>query len=179
MKKLPIILGLLLALSLVVVGFGCNAEEPIPSGVPPEGPVPLPPEEAGKDVSVDDSYAGKEVEVAVGGSLTVHLKSDPATGFEWELVTITDETVLVEVEHEYVGPEAEAPEEAGGEEEPVPPPAPAPAPPPPPAPVLPKEEWWTFKALKQGESIISMEYSQPREGGTKAARTFVLTVIVK
>jgi predicted secreted protein len=135
----------------------------------------LPPEEADKEVSVDDSYAGKEVEVAVGGSLTVHLKSDPATGFEWELVTITDETVLEEVEHEYVGPEAEAPEEAGGEEEP----APAPAPPPPPEPVLPKEEWWTFKALKQGESIISMEYSQPWEGGTKAARTFVLTVIVK
>lgn len=161
MKKLPIILGLLLALSLVVVGFGCRAKQPVPPEVPPEG--------AREDVSVDDSYAGKEVEVAVGGSLTVHLKSDPATGFEWELVTITDETVLVEVEHEYVGPEAEAPEGPGSKEEPVAPPEPVP----------PKEEWWAFKALKQGESIISMEYSQPWEGSTKAARTFVLTVIVK
>lgn len=153
--------------SLVIVAFGCAAEEP--EEVVPEGLVPLPPEEAREEVSVDDSYAGKEVEVAVGGSLTVHLKSDPATGFEWELVTITDETVLEEVEHKYVGPEAVAPEGPGGKEEPVAPPEPMP----------PKEEWWTFKALKQGESIISMEYSQPWEGGTKAARTFVLTVIVK
>ena len=167
MKKLSMILSLLLVVSLVMVAFGCAAEEP--EEVVPEGPVPLPPEEARKDVSVDDSYSGEEVEVAVGGSLTVHLKSDPATGFKWELITITDETVLVEVGHKYVGPEAEAPEGPGGKEEPVPPPEPVP----------PKEEWWTFKALKQGESIISMEYSQPWEGGTKAARTFVLTVIVK
>ena len=167
MKKLSLILVLILAVLLVMGVFGCVAEEP--EEVVPEGPVPLPPEGAREEVSVDDSYAGEEVEVAVGGSLIVHLKSDPATGFKWELVTITDETVLVEVDHNYVGPEAEAPEGAGGKEEPVAPPEPVP----------PKEEWWTFKALKQGESIISMEYSQPWEGGTKAARTFVLTVIVK
>jgi predicted secreted protein len=37
----------------------------------------------------------------------------------------------------------------------------------------------TFKALKKGESSISMEYSQPWDGGTKAAETFELTVLVR
>lgn len=85
MKKWSIILSLLLVVSLVMVGFGCKAEE----SVPPEGPVPLPPEEARKDVSVDDSYAGEEVEVAVGGSLIVHLKSEPTTGFKWEQPSVS------------------------------------------------------------------------------------------
>jgi inhibitor of cysteine peptidase len=43
----------------------------------------------------------------------------------------------------------------------------------------PGKEIWTFKALKKGQSSISMEYSQPWEGGTKAAETFQLTVVVK
>ena len=64
MKKLSLILVLILAVLLVMGVFGCVAEEP--EEVVPEGPVPLPPEGAGKEVSVDDSYAGKEVEVAVG-----------------------------------------------------------------------------------------------------------------
>jgi len=50
---------------------------------------------------------------------------------------------------------------------------------PPPPPGTPGKEVWTFKALKQGKSIISMEYSRPWEGGTKAEWTFVLTVVVK
>jgi len=129
----------------------------------------LPSEKARKDVSVDDSYAGKEAEVAVGGSFTAHLKSDPATGFEWELAAITDQTVLVEVEQDYVGPAAEAPGEPDDKEEPVASPEPVP----------PREERWIFKAPRQGESMIPMEYSQPWEGGTKAARSFVLTVIVR
>ncbi len=41
------------------------------------------------------------------------------------------------------------------------------------------EEAWTFKALKEGESTISMEYSRPWEGGEKREWTFILTVSVK
>jgi len=92
MKRPSVALSLLLVVSLVIVAFGCAAGEP--EEMVPEGPVPLPSEKARKDVSVDDSYAGKEAEVAVGGSFTAHLKSDPATGFEWELAAITDQTVL-------------------------------------------------------------------------------------
>jgi len=118
-----------------------------------------------KQVSVeatDDDFMklhaiSKEVEVAVDGSLTVTLFSNPTTGFQWESAQISDQTVLEQVAHKFVSPERE----------------------PPPPPGTPGKEVWTFKALKQGKSIISMEYSRPWEGGTKAEWTFVLTVVVK
>ena len=112
-----------------------------------------------KQVSVDASYAGKEVEVAVDSSLIVTLESNPTTGFKWELTSISDQTVL-----EQAGQKFEAPEAEGDG-----------------APLVgaPGREVWTFKALKKGKSTISMEYSQPWEGGMKAAETFGLTVVVK
>ena len=110
---------------------------------------------APKQVSVDVSYDGKEVEITVGGSLTITLESNPTTGFQWELTEITDQTVLQQTDHEFKPPETGAPVGAGG------------------------EEVWTFKGLKAGESIISMEYSRPWEGGEKAVETFNLTVVVK
>jgi len=109
--------------------------------------------------SVDASFAGKEVEVAVGGSLIVTLESNPTTGFKWELTEVTDQTVLELVESKYE-PGKEARQE-------------------PPVPGAGGTEIWSFKALKKGETTISMEYSQPWEQGVKAAETFVLTVVVK
>jgi inhibitor of cysteine peptidase len=106
-------------------------------------------------VSVDASYSGQQVEVAVGGSLTATLESNPSTGFEWVLVNIGDETVLKNVANTY-----EAPEDTD-------------------MVGAPGKEIWTFKALKKGTSTISMEYSQPWPNGTKAAETFDLTVVVK
>jgi len=110
---------------------------------------------APSQVSVDASYSGQEVEVAVGGSLTVTLESNASTGFQWELVSISDETVLEKVANTY-----EAPEDTG-------------------MVGAPGKEIWTFTTLKKGTSTISMEYSQPWENGTKAAETFDLTVVVK
>jgi len=111
---------------------------------------------APQEVLVDASYSGKEVELAVGSSLIVTLESNPgSTGFEWELTEISDEAVLQQVDQRY-----EPPEEGG-------------------MVGAPGKEIWTFKGLKKGESSISMEYSQPWEGGTKAAETFELTVVVK
>ncbi len=110
---------------------------------------------APSQVSVDDSYSGQEVEVAVGGSLTVTLESNASTGFQWELVSISDETVLEKVANTYEAPED--PDMVGA----------------------PGKEIWTFSALKKGTSTISMEYSQPWENGTQVAETFDLTIVVK
>ena len=64
------------------------------------------PKEASAQVSCDDFYKerhiSKEVEVPVGGSLTVTLCSNPTTGFQWsELAQISDESVLQQTDHEF------------------------------------------------------------------------------
>ena len=118
------------------------------------------------EVAVDASYDGKEVKVPIDGSLIVTLESNPTTGFKWQyeeevkdtlhiLTGIPDETVLALVGQKFVAPEAGAPPGTGG------------------------EEVWTFKAVGKGATELSLEYSQPWEGGTKAAKTFVLTVVVE
>ena len=112
-----------------------------------------------KQVSVDASYKGKEVPIAVGGLLTVTLESNASTGFQWELKEISDETVLKQVDDKYEGASAKSNDA-------------------PPTVGAPGKEIWTFKALEKGKSTVSMKYSQPWEGGEKAAETFDLTVVV-
>lgn len=114
---------------------------------------------SGSSTGATTAYAadsGSTIEMAVGETLTVTLESNPTTGFSWALTSNSDETVLQEVDHEYVADAAaETPlMGAGGVEN------------------------WTFKALAKGEATISMEYSQPWEGGEKAVQTFTLTVTV-
>jgi predicted secreted protein len=75
------------------------------------------------------------------------------------LAEISDQTVVEQVDHKYVALSEEGKK--------------------PPPPGTPGGEIWTFKALKEGKSTISMEYGQPWEGGEKAAWTFVLTVTVE
>jgi len=115
------------------------------------------------DVSYDEfmnlQHISQETEVAVDDSFTVTLGSNPAsTGFQWsESAQISDQTVLQQTNHELVPPTDGLLL----------------------APGTPGKEIWTFQALKEGESTISMEYSQPWEGGTQATWTFNLTVTVR
>ena len=120
------------------------------------------PKQVSVDVSCGDfmklQHISQEVEVAADGSLTITLCSNPTTGFLWvESAQISDQTVLQQTDHKLV----------------------VPGPEPPPPPGTPGTQVWTFKALKKGESTISMEYSRPWEGGEKGEWTFVLTVVVK
>lgn len=107
-------------------------------------------------ISADASYTGEGFELAIESPLlTVTLPSNPAsTGFEWELTGISDETVLEQADHQFVPPEDTGMVGAPG------------------------KEIWTFKALSEGNSTITMEYSQPWVNGTKAAETFNMTVSV-
>ncbi len=120
------------------------------------------PNQASVEVTYDDfmnqQHVSKQFEIQTGGSLTVTLYSNPTTGFQWsESAQISDQTVLQQTGHQFLSPESE----------------------PPPPPGTPGQEVWTFKALKEGTSTISMEYSRPWEGGEKAEWTFDLTVTVK
>ena len=116
--------------------------------------------QASVEVSCDDfmkdQHISKEVEVSVGDSFTVALCSNPTTGFLWsESAEISDETVVKQVDHKFLPPGEKGVVGASG------------------------KEVWTFKALKEGESTISMEYSRPWKGGEKGEWTFQLTVVVK
>ena len=143
MKLKLILVGVMAAISLSL--FACSPT----------------PKQASVEVSCDDfmklQHISEEMEVAVDGSLTVTLCSNPTTGFQWESPQITDQTVLEQVDHKLVMPESE----------------------PPPPPGTPGQEVWTFKALREGESTISIAYSRPWEGGEKGAWKFDLTVVVK
>jgi inhibitor of cysteine peptidase len=105
--------------------------------------------------SVDESDSGKQVEIwANGGLLTVTLESNQTTGYSWELKEISDPSVLQKTDSKYETPTSGL-VGAGG------------------------KEVWTYKALKAGTTTLSMEYSQPWEGGQKGAKSFTLTVVVK
>jgi inhibitor of cysteine peptidase len=158
MKGELLILGSVLFVNALIFG-GCGPSTSQERSADVSGDEPL---VRSVDVSCDDfmklQHVGKEVEVAVGSSLTVALCSNPTTGFQWsETAQIGDPTVVGQTEHTYVIKEYGTLPPAGA----------------------PGKEQWTFKALKEGKSTVSFEYSQPWEGGEKAAWTFVLTVAVR
>jgi inhibitor of cysteine peptidase len=104
-----------------------------------------------------DKHIGRDVDVPVGTAFKVILCSNPTTGFQWEEAKISDPTVLAELSHQFLSRESK----------------------PPPPPGTPGQDVWTFKALKEGESTISVDYSRPWEGGEKGEWTFVLNVLVE
>jgi inhibitor of cysteine peptidase len=106
---------------------------------------------------VDSSISGGEVKMSVGDSVMIELASNPSTGFQWELIEISNEAVLEYVDQEFMMPEHEKPLPPG----------------------TPGYEIWTFKAIGLGNSTFSMEYSRPWEGGEKAMEEFTLTVVVE
>lgn len=152
MRLKLIALGLLVVLALSLLACSPEAAEE-----------PVSPETSGA-ISVDcDSFMNQKhitdevtiVGIADGGSFTVILCSNPTTGFEWsEAAQISDTAVLQQVAHKYVAPDSEMVGSSG-------------------------KEVWTFQALKDGTSTISMEYSRPWEGGEKGEWTYTLTVTVK
>lgn len=107
-----------------------------------------------KQVSADASSSGKQVEIGVGGSFTVTLDSNVTTGYSWELKGISDTSVLEKTDNKYVAPTSNLMGASG-------------------------KEVWTFKALKAGTTTLSMDYSQPWEGGQKGANSFNVIVVVK
>jgi len=112
------------------------------------------------EVSCDEfmnvKHISKEIEVNAGDSFKVTLCSNPTTGFEWsESAQIGDQAVVKQVNHKFTAPKNKQLAGAAG------------------------QEIWTFRALQEGTTTISMEYSQPWEGGTKVEWTFELTVVIK
>lgn len=111
------------------------------------------------EISIDDfsnqKDISREITVSAGDSFKVSLESNVTTGYSWsEQAQISDAAILEQKDHEYIEPDSDLMGAAG-------------------------QEVWTFKALKKGTATISMDYSQPWEGGEKSARTITVTVTVK
>jgi len=112
------------------------------------------------DVSCNDfitnNHISQQVEVTADNSITLSLCSNPSTGFQWsQAAEISDNTVIQQVDHIYLQPEAKSPIGAPG------------------------KQVWTFKGLKKGTATVSLEYSRPGEGGEKGEWTYELTIVVK
>ena len=108
------------------------------------------------DFTTQGGNVTEEVEIdGWSDFLILSLCSNPTTGFNWELIEVTDPEVLVYEGDEYVAPEAEGVVGTAG------------------------KEVWTFNVLKAGSSNITMQYSRPWEGGEEAEWTFALNANVK
>ncbi len=149
-----------LALLLVALPTLAACGDDNDEGTPTPTPVITPTgDEVSIEASCDDFYdqaaISKEMEVAVGDSFTVTLCSNPTTGFQWSEAQVSDQTVLKQTDHSFVPSGETGIVGAAG------------------------QDVWTFKALKKGESTVSMEYSRPWEGVEKAEWTFILTVTAR
>ncbi len=111
------------------------------------------------DVSCDEFEAksnviGNEFEIEVNDKIRAKLCANPSTGFTW-VARMDDEDGVMKLEkQEYVAPDSELVGASG-------------------------MDIWTFKAVKEGTALITMEYSQDWDGGIKAERTYVLDIIVE
>ncbi len=100
----------------------------------------------------------EEVEVKAGETFTIVLDSNATTGFQWTAqANIVNAKVLEQTAHQYVAPNAGDAPVAG----------------------MAGVEEWTFRAVSNGTTTITLSYDRPWEGGEKGVRTFGLTVIVK
>jgi len=117
---------------LLFVG-GCTEEPPVIPVTPTlYSSISIPIEEFPNHPHID-----VVMHAVVGEELTVTLGSNPTTGFQWsEDAEISDESVIKQVSHKFVGPETDVPGTPG-------------------------EEVWTFEALKKGTVITFLEYSRP------------------
>ena len=178
MKKL--LIGLILVMLLVPVSCAPSrpAGPPEPPIVPPTTPEPIT-VETEKDspttstIPVSDypSYTTISISIdtfqnqphidavmnaAVGEELTVTLGSNPTTGAQWsEDAEISDESVVRQTSHIFIGPGIEKP------------------------PGTPGREVWTFEALEKGTTTIFMEYSRPWIEEDASYRTVTITVNIR
>ncbi len=96
----------------------------------------------------------KAMRVPQGKIITLSLDSNSATGFSWQLVKISDKTVLEFVKKEYI-PVSEGKISSAGVEK------------------------WSFKTLKSGQAVVILEYKRPWEKDVPAAKREEYNIFVE
>ncbi|MBN2240392.1 MAG: protease inhibitor I42 family protein [Dehalococcoidales bacterium] len=93
-----------------------------------------------------------EFEIKVGDFIKAKMCANPTTGYSWDYV-IGDDSVVKLESHEFIESENASLGASG-------------------------IDIWLFKAVKEGETVIKMNYSRPWEGESETERTYTLDVTV-
>ena len=140
MKRAKWYLVLLLVGILLLVG-GCTEEPPIPPTVPVE-PTGYSDVKIPIETFQDQPHIDVVMSTVVGGELTVTLGSNPTTGYQWlEDAEISDESIVQQTSHKFIGPGIDKPPGTSG------------------------EEVWTFEAVQRGTTTILLEYCRWNDAG--------------
>ncbi len=96
------------------------------------------------------------MQVSVGQEFSLTMESNATTGFQWRFAEPLDESAVQFVDKKYVPkPNPQAWVGVGG------------------------NEVWTFKAVKKGEAVISLEYDRAWEKAKPANRVKIVRVIAE
>lgn len=157
--KIGVLVGLAAIFLLSLLFLGSFASSQTVTSLPTESGTPAPSLATDQPVSapinVDgSSYIGNPVDIQLGDTLEINLPSNAATGFSWQLIQISDPSILQYTGNTYAANST-------------------------PLPGAPGNESWLFKPLKSGTTSVLMQYSQPWTGGIKGAQSIAVTIIVE
>ncbi len=110
--------------------------------------------EAGTSPRVGDASLPPRIEVEAGKEFSIVLLANHTTGYLWQMAKPPDEQVVQKVRAEYVAPGVSRPG-AGG------------------------KEIWTFRAVRQGRTEITLQHVRPWERGVPPVETATYTVVVR
>ena len=105
------------------------------------------------DFSENPTSILNDFEIEIGDKIYVDLCANPSTGFEWSY-EMSGDAAVKEEDHDFEEPESDLPGAPG-------------------------KETWTFEGIAEGMTVISMEYSQPWDGGIKGEWTYTINVVVE
>jgi inhibitor of cysteine peptidase len=101
-----------------------------------------------------DLKQAKVIEAQAGQNFTIILKSNPTTGYQWQLAKPLDESIVQLISPEYLTDKTKL-VGAGG------------------------KQVWVFKALKAGQTNISLKYVRPWEKNTPPQNEESFVIIIK
>jgi inhibitor of cysteine peptidase len=95
------------------------------------------------------------IDVSAGQEFKIVLDSNPTTGFEWQLASPLDETLVTLVGNAYTAASTPGQTGAGG------------------------KHTWTFKAVRQGHTVIALKYLRSWEKGVAPLKNVIFTLIIR
>ena len=102
----------------------------------------------------EKSKQAKVIEVQAGQNFTITLKANATTGYQWQFAKPLDESIFQLISSEYLADKTKL-VGAGG------------------------KQVWIFKALKAGQTTISLKYVRPWEKNTLPQNEEFYLVIIK